>query len=158
VWQSHCERCRSSMATFNNVVPNVRRNTWRIHRLRGSCLSVILGSRAVKTWRMFTDAEFRRWKAEVNVRDIAGVRLPFRWPEIDYRQELSIFFLKQPKISSFWRWRVWIIMCATSLAVPGSTPGGVTGFFSDIFLSDRTMALGSTQSLVKMSTRDIFLG
>ena len=34
-------------------------------------------------------------------------------------------------------------------------PGGVTGFFSDIFPSDRTMALGSTQSLVKMSTRNI---
>ena len=38
--------------------------------------------------------------------------------------------------------------------VPGSIPGGVTGFFSDTFPSDRTMALGSTQPLVKMSTRD----
>ena len=36
---------------------------------------------------------------------------------------------------------------------PGSIPGGVTGFFSDIFLSDRTRAMGSTQFLVKMSTR-----
>ena len=34
-------------------------------------------------------------------------------------------------------------------------PGGVTGFFSDISPSDRTMALGSTQALVKMSTRNI---
>jgi hypothetical protein len=39
--------------------------------------------------------------------------------------------------------------------VPGSIPGGVTAFFSDIFPSDRTMALGSTQPLVKMSTRNI---
>ena len=39
--------------------------------------------------------------------------------------------------------------------VPGSIPGGVTGFFSDIFPSDHTMALGSTQPLVKMSTRNI---
>jgi len=38
---------------------------------------------------------------------------------------------------------------------PGSIPGGVTGFFSDIFLSDRTMALGSTQPLLKMRTRNI---
>ena len=30
----------------------------------------------------------------------------------------------------------------TSRTVPGSIPGGVPGFFSDIFLSDRTMALG----------------
>jgi len=34
-------------------------------------------------------------------------------------------------------------------------PGGVTGFFNDTFPSDRTMALGSTQPLVKMSTRNI---
>jgi hypothetical protein len=47
--------------------------------------------------------------------------------------------------------------CATSRTVRGSIPGGVTEFFSDIFPFDRTMALGSTQPLVKMSTRN-FLG
>jgi hypothetical protein len=45
--------------------------------------------------------------------------------------------------------------CATSRAVPGSIPGVVTGFFSDISPSDRSMALGSTQPLLKMSTRNI---
>ena len=49
----------------------------------------------------------------------------------------------------------WLRRCATSRKVPGSIRGGVTGFFSDIFPSDRTMALGSTQSLVKMSTRNV---
>jgi hypothetical protein len=44
---------------------------------------------------------------------------------------------------------------ATSRTDPGSIPGGVTGFFRDIFPSDRTMVLGSTQALVKMSTRNI---
>ena len=44
---------------------------------------------------------------------------------------------------------------ATSRTVPGSIPGVVTGFFSDIFPSDQTMALGSTQPVVKMSTRSI---
>jgi len=39
--------------------------------------------------------------------------------------------------------------------VPGSIPGGVTEFFSDIFPYDHTMALGSTQPLVKLSTRNI---
>ena len=39
--------------------------------------------------------------------------------------------------------------------VPGSIPGNVTGFFSDIFPSDQTMALGSTQPLMKMSIRNI---
>ena len=49
----------------------------------------------------------------------------------------------------------WLRRCATSRMVPGLIPGGVTGFFSDIFPSDRTMALESTQPLVKMSTRNI---
>ena len=52
----------------------------------------------------------------------------------------------------------WLRRCATSRTVPVSIPGGVTGFFSDIFPSDQTMALGSTQSLVKMSTRNILGG
>ena len=46
---------------------------------------------------------------------------------------------------------LWLRRCATSWTVPGSIPGGVTGFFSDIFPSDHTMALGLTQLLVKMS-------
>jgi hypothetical protein len=50
---------------------------------------------------------------------------------------------------------VWLRRCATSRTVPGSITGGVTGFFSDIFPSDRTKVLGSTQPQVKMSTRDI---
>jgi hypothetical protein len=37
----------------------------------------------------------------------------------------------------------------------GSIRGVVTGFFSDISPSDRSMALGSTQLLVKMSARNI---
>ena len=49
----------------------------------------------------------------------------------------------------------WLKRCATSRTVPGSILGGVTGFFSDIFPSDRTMAQSSTQPLVKMSTRNI---
>jgi hypothetical protein len=50
---------------------------------------------------------------------------------------------------------LWLRRCTNSRTVLGSIPGGVTGFFSDIFPSDRTMALGSTQPLVKMSTRNI---
>ena len=49
----------------------------------------------------------------------------------------------------------WLRSCATSRTYPGLIPGGVTGFFSDTFPSDQTMALGSTQPLVKMSTRNI---
>jgi hypothetical protein len=48
----------------------------------------------------------------------------------------------------------WLRRCATSRTVLGSIPGGVTGFFCDTFPSDRTMALGSTQPPVKISTRN----
>jgi hypothetical protein len=46
------------------------------------------------------------------------------------------------------------VQICNSRTVPGSIPGGVTGFFSDIFPYDRTMSLGSTQPVVKMSTRN----
>jgi hypothetical protein len=49
----------------------------------------------------------------------------------------------------------WLRRCATGRMVPGSILGGVTGFFSDISPSDLSTALGSTQPLVKMSTRNI---
>ena len=49
----------------------------------------------------------------------------------------------------------WLRRCANSRTVPRSIAGGVTGIFSDIFPSDCTMALGSTQPLLKMSTRNI---
>ena len=51
-----------------------------------------------------------------------------------------------------------ILLPVLTLIFSGSIPGGVTGFFSDIFPSDRTMALGSTQPLLKMSTRTIAEG
>ena len=49
----------------------------------------------------------------------------------------------------------WLRRSVTSRTVPGSIPGGVTGFPSDIFPSDRTMTLGSTQPIVQISTRNI---
>jgi hypothetical protein len=50
---------------------------------------------------------------------------------------------------------LWLRRCATSRKVPGSIPGGVTGFFSDISPSECSVALRSTQPLVKMNTRNI---
>jgi hypothetical protein len=38
----------------------------------------------------------------------------------------------------------WFRRCATGRTVPGSIPGVFTGFFSDIFPSDRTMTMGSS--------------
>jgi hypothetical protein len=52
----------------------------------------------------------------------------------------------------------WLRYCATNQNVAGSILDGVKEFFIDLNPSDRTMALGSTQSLTKVSTRCISRG
>ena len=53
------------------------------------------------------------------------------------------------------RWRSWLRHCATSWKVAGAIPDGVIGIFHWHNPSGRTMALGSTQPLTEMSTRNI---
>jgi hypothetical protein len=48
--------------------------------------------------------------------------------------------------------------CTTSQKFAGSIPDGVTGIFRRHNPSGRTMALGLTQSLTEMSTRNISWG
>jgi len=52
----------------------------------------------------------------------------------------------------------WLRYCATNRKVAGSIPAGVIGIFHWHKPSGRTMALGSTQSLTEMSTRNISWG
>jgi len=56
------------------------------------------------------------------------------------------------------RWRSWLRHCATSRKVAGSIPDGVSGIFHWHNPSGRTTALGSTQPLTEMSTRNICWG
>jgi len=56
------------------------------------------------------------------------------------------------------RWRSWLRHCATNRKFAGSIPDGVIWFFHCHNPSGRTMALGSTQPLTEMSTRNISLG
>jgi len=56
------------------------------------------------------------------------------------------------------RWRSWLRHCATSRKVAGSIPDGVIGIFHWHNPFGRTMALGLTQPLTEMSTRNIYLG
>jgi hypothetical protein len=56
------------------------------------------------------------------------------------------------------RWRSWLRHCAASRKVAGSMPGGVIGIFHWHNPSGRTMALGLTQLLKGMSTRNISWG
>jgi hypothetical protein len=53
------------------------------------------------------------------------------------------------------RWRSWLRHCATSRKVAGAIPDGVIGIFHWHNPSGRTMALGLTQPLIEMSTRNI---
>jgi hypothetical protein len=64
---------------------------------------------------------------------------------------------------SYWgggctRWCSYLKHCATSRKVAGLIPHGVNGIFYWHNPSGRTMALGSTQALTEMSTRNISLG
>ena len=52
----------------------------------------------------------------------------------------------------------WLRCCATNRKVAGSIPAGIIQIFHLHNPSDRTMALGSTQPLIEMSTRGISLG
>ena len=53
------------------------------------------------------------------------------------------------------RWGSWLRHCTTSRKVAGSIPYGVIGIFPWHNPSGRTTALGSTQLLTEMSTRNI---
>jgi hypothetical protein len=53
------------------------------------------------------------------------------------------------------RWRSWLRHYATSRKVAGSIPDGDIGIFHWLNPSDRTMTLGSTEPVRKMSTRNI---
>jgi hypothetical protein len=56
------------------------------------------------------------------------------------------------------RWHNWLRHCAASWKVTGSIPGGVIGIFQWHSPYGRTMALGLTQPLTEMSTRNVSLG
>jgi len=55
-------------------------------------------------------------------------------------------------------WRSWLRHCATSWKVAGSIPDGANGIFHLLNPSGRTMALGFTQPLTEISTRNISWG
>jgi hypothetical protein len=55
-------------------------------------------------------------------------------------------------------WCSWLRHCATSRKVTGSIPDGVDGIFHWHNPSGHTMALGLTQPLIEMSTRNISWG
>jgi hypothetical protein len=56
------------------------------------------------------------------------------------------------------RWRSCLMHCNTNRKVAGSIPDGVIGVFHGHDPSGRNMALGSTQPLTEMSTRNISWG
>jgi hypothetical protein len=76
---------------------------------------------------------------------------------IDYaaRPKTLLFIFVYVYVSSLCLVAQWLRYCATNRKVAGSIPDGVIGIFHCHNLSDRTMALGSTQPLTEMSTRSI---
>jgi hypothetical protein len=70
------------------------------------------------------------------------------WPEGHWLLRLYVWWV------SCW-WRSWLRHHPTSRKVAGPIPDGVIGIFHWINDSGLTMALGSTQQLTEMSTRNI---
>jgi hypothetical protein len=64
--------------------------------------------------------------------------------------------LKKEKYVFNWGtlWRSWLGYWATNRKVAGSIPDGVNGIFQWLNPSGRIVALGSTQPLTEMSTRN----
>jgi hypothetical protein len=110
---------------------------WRSHPSSSKSLTVRPYPYFISYWMSFTECDSSGWN----------------WvPE--YEVWYQLWFNSCLLLSGAWG-SVVVKALPTSRTDPGSIPGGVTGFFRDIFPSDRTMALGSTQTLVKMSTRSI---
>ena len=70
----------------------------------------------------------------------------------------TIFFMRLCTNIRGTRWCSLLRHCATSRKVAGSIPDSVTGIFHCQNPSGRTMALGLTQPLTEMSTRNISSG
>jgi len=62
------------------------------------------------------------------------------------------------KLSWGTRWRSWLRRCAKTRKVASSISNGVTGIFHGHNPTGCTMAMGLTQPLTEMSTRNIFWG
>jgi hypothetical protein len=79
-----------------------------------------------------------------------------------YRREIvalaSTEIIQVPGLFGGTRWRSWLRHCATSRRVANSIPDYVIGKFHWHNPSGRTMALGLTQPLIEMSTRNISWG
>ena len=71
---------------------------------------------------------------------------------------MSLIFNLSTVLRGGTRWRSWLRHCVTNRKVAVSIPDGVTGIFHWHNLSGHTMALGSTQHLTEMSTRNISWG
>jgi hypothetical protein len=71
---------------------------------------------------------------------------------------LRLFFEKAPILRWGKRWRSWLSHCTTSREVAGSILNGVTGICYWHNPCGLTMALGSTQPVTEMSTRNISWG
>ena len=62
--------------------------------------------------------------------------------------------LKKRRTSRGTRWRRWLRHCDTNRKVAGSIHDGVIGIFQLLNPSGRIVALGSTQRVTEMSTRN----
>jgi hypothetical protein len=88
------------------------------------------------------------------------IQLCMEYVEGNYQHTVLQIFIIYYNILYIWgtRWRSWLRHCSTSRKVAGSIPERVIGIFRWHNPFGRTIALGSTQPLTEMSTRNTSWG
>ena len=96
-----------------------------------------------------------QWESILNVMQQFGVFHPVILTGMFHECSCLVLYSYRNKCT---RWRSSLRHFATSREVTGSIPNGVTGIFHWHNPYDRPMALGLTQPLTEMSTRNISWG
>jgi hypothetical protein len=90
-------------------------------------------------------------------KNFSAFRLPTAMPFSEWRMSHDQYLMRHTQKGRT-RWHSWLSHCATNRKIAGSIPDGVTGIFQWLNPSGRIVALGSTQPLTEMSTRNRSLG
>jgi hypothetical protein len=95
---------------------------------------------------------------EFGVNSLESMKWNCLFQDVDEWQVLVKIIVIKCGVCRRYIWRSWLRHCAARRKVAGSIPSGVIVIFNWFNPSGRTVALGSTQTLTEMSTRNVSWG
>jgi len=115
-----------------------------------------------QVWTFFESTCHVVWHGLQRLAVCCFICFPVFWNQTFHKQNfkeqffkiLSHYFLYTTRAFGVTRWHSWLMYHATSRKVKDSIPSGVIRVFRWHSPSGRTMAMGSTQPLTEMSTRN----